>query len=174
VTLVHLPPKSPELNPVENLWHYLRSHYWSTPGTNQKKHIAGSLNWRTGKLIATVGGSRNVALFCKHLDELRSAYRCYRVIHVVLDNARFHTDSGSKLVRRYLEKWGERIVLHYLPSYSPDTNPIERVWWHMHDQVTRNHRCPDIDSLLRMVIRWLEQKGTFEIEGNHYPRTKAA
>jgi transposase len=29
LTLVHLPPKSPELNPTENLWHYLRSHYWS-------------------------------------------------------------------------------------------------------------------------------------------------
>jgi transposase len=29
VTLIHLPPYSPELNPVENLWHYLRSHYWS-------------------------------------------------------------------------------------------------------------------------------------------------
>jgi len=29
VTLVHLPPKSPELNPTENLWHYMRSHYWS-------------------------------------------------------------------------------------------------------------------------------------------------
>jgi transposase len=29
VTLVHLPPKSPELNPVENLWHYLRSHHRS-------------------------------------------------------------------------------------------------------------------------------------------------
>lgn len=29
VTLVHLPPKSPELNPIENLWHYLRSHHWS-------------------------------------------------------------------------------------------------------------------------------------------------
>jgi len=29
VTLVPLPPKSPQLNPVENLWHYLRSHYWS-------------------------------------------------------------------------------------------------------------------------------------------------
>ena len=23
------PPYSPELNPVENLWHYLKSHYWS-------------------------------------------------------------------------------------------------------------------------------------------------
>jgi transposase len=29
VTLVPLPPKNPELNPTENLWHYLRSHYWS-------------------------------------------------------------------------------------------------------------------------------------------------
>jgi hypothetical protein len=29
ITLVPLPPASPELNPVENLWHYLRSHHWS-------------------------------------------------------------------------------------------------------------------------------------------------
>ena len=29
VSLIALPPYSPELNPVENLWHYLRSHYWS-------------------------------------------------------------------------------------------------------------------------------------------------
>ncbi len=29
VSLIPLVPYSPELNPVENLWHYLRSHYWS-------------------------------------------------------------------------------------------------------------------------------------------------
>ena len=29
MTIVPLPPYSPELNPVENLWHYLRSHYWA-------------------------------------------------------------------------------------------------------------------------------------------------
>ncbi len=29
VTLVQLPPYSPELNPIENLWHSLKSHYWS-------------------------------------------------------------------------------------------------------------------------------------------------
>src|SRR5262245_18397651 len=29
VSLVGLLPYSPELNPVENLWHYLRSHHWS-------------------------------------------------------------------------------------------------------------------------------------------------
>lgn len=29
ITLVSLPPYSPELNPIENLWHYLKSHFWS-------------------------------------------------------------------------------------------------------------------------------------------------
>jgi len=29
ITLIQLPPYSPELNPIENLWHYLKSHYWS-------------------------------------------------------------------------------------------------------------------------------------------------
>jgi len=29
VTVIKLPPYSPELNPIENLWHYLKSHYWS-------------------------------------------------------------------------------------------------------------------------------------------------
>lgn len=29
VTLKYLPPRSPELNPIENLWHWITSHHWS-------------------------------------------------------------------------------------------------------------------------------------------------
>ena len=29
ITPLTLPPYSPELNPIENLWHYLKSHHWS-------------------------------------------------------------------------------------------------------------------------------------------------
>ncbi len=29
ITLLHLPPYSPELNPIERIWAYLRSHYLS-------------------------------------------------------------------------------------------------------------------------------------------------
>ncbi len=29
ITTIQLPAYSPELNPIENLWHYLKSHYWS-------------------------------------------------------------------------------------------------------------------------------------------------
>ena len=29
ISIVELPPYSPELNPAENLWHYFKSHDWS-------------------------------------------------------------------------------------------------------------------------------------------------
>lgn len=29
ITIIPLPAYSPELNPMENLWHYFRSHYWA-------------------------------------------------------------------------------------------------------------------------------------------------
>ena len=29
IALMELPPYAPELNPIENLWHYLKSHHWS-------------------------------------------------------------------------------------------------------------------------------------------------
>jgi hypothetical protein len=48
ITLVKLPPYSPELNPVENLWHYLRSHYWSNReyGDVDELFDAAEVAWR--------------------------------------------------------------------------------------------------------------------------------
>lgn len=140
-----------------------------TPGTNKKKYIAGSLDWRTGKLTATEGDKRNAELFLRHLDELRWKYRRCKVIHVICDNARFHGIAGSRLVGEYMAQWEHRIKLHYLPTYSPDANPVERVWWRMHEAVTRNHCCRDLDSLTDMVFQWLEEKGTFNTHSRFYP-----
>ncbi len=39
VTIVPLPAYSPELNPVENLWHYLRSHYWANRSYCDYDHL---------------------------------------------------------------------------------------------------------------------------------------
>ena len=145
-----------------------------TPGTNEKRYVAGSLDWRTGRLVATAGDRRDAALFVAHLDELRRRYRRCRVVHVVCDNARFHTAAGSRVVRAYLAEWGHRVVLHYLPAYAPDANPVERVWWRMHERVTRNHRCPDLASLTNLVFRWLDEERTFSTESQFYPSAEAA
>ena len=145
-----------------------------TPGSNVKRYLAGSMSWRSGELIVTQGNRRDAALFIRHLDDLRRRFRHYKVIHVICDNARFHTAAGSKLVRAYLAEHGERIKLHYLPAYSPKDNPIERVWWHLREQITRNHRCESIDELVKLVMAWLDEHGAFKIEGGLYERLKAA
>jgi len=145
-----------------------------TPGTNVKRYLSGSMSWRTGELVATQGTRRNAELFVAHLEDLRRRFRYCRRIHVICDNARFHTAAGSKVVRAYLAEHGGRIVLHYLPAYSPNDNPIERVWWHLHEQVTRNHRCESIEELMKLTMAWLDEHGAFKIEGAMYQRLRAA
>jgi transposase len=130
-----------------------------TPGNNEKRYLAGSLHWRTGQLLLSgPGRNRNADLFVAHLDDLRRRLRGYRVIHVVCDNARFH-DCGK--VQAFLARYKGRIVLHFLPKYAPETNPIERVWWHLHDTLTRNHRCRSIEELLEEVYDWTDQQNFY-------------
>src|SRR3954468_19459959 len=119
------------------------------PGTNQKRYVAGSIHWRTGQIFVTEGPKRNEELFLAHLEELRRRLRRYRKIHVICDNAKFHL---STAVQVYLWEHRDRIELELLPSYSPDANPMERVWWLLREHVTRNHRCRDQKELLEMVF----------------------
>lgn len=145
-----------------------------TPGTNQKRYLAGSLNWRTGDLIVTEGlkgEGRNSVLFLRHLEDLRTRLRRYRKIHVICDNAIFH---DCRAVHDYLASHGDRIVIHFLPKYAPDLNPIERIWWHLHEEITRNHQCRTMDELLDLVFEWLEHRRPFEVERDAYLRSKAA
>lgn len=145
-----------------------------TPGDNVKRYLSGSMSWRTGELVVTRGTHRNAELFVAHLEDLRRRFRYSRRIHVICDNARFHTVEGSRLVRQYLAEHGDRIVLHYLPTRSPKDNPIERVWWHLHEEITRNHRCQSIEELVKLTLAWLDERGAFKIEGRMYERLRAA
>lgn len=49
ITILYLPPYSPELNPVENLWGYLRSHYLSNRVFDGYDHLltAGAEAWQS-------------------------------------------------------------------------------------------------------------------------------
>lgn len=145
-----------------------------TPGTNQKRYVAGSIHWRTGQVFLTEGKpkqGRNTALFLAHLDDLRSRLRRYRKIHVICDQATCHT---SEAVAIYLWEHRDRIDLHLLPAYSPDCNPIERVWWHLHEEITRNHRCQTMRELLDLTFAWFRSKNPFQVEGSVYEVKEAA
>lgn len=145
-----------------------------TPGNNEKRYLAGSIHWRTGRVILSEGRPRegwSAALFLRHLDDLRRAFRQFKVIHVVCDNAGTHKAEGSKLVREYLAAWGNRVKVHYLPKYAPETNPIERVWWRLHEAVTRNHRCQTVQDLLDLTLDWFETRTHFLVRTSVYAET---
>jgi putative transposase len=145
-----------------------------TPGTNEKRYLSGSLNWRTGALIVTGGlpkEGRSAALFLRHLDALRRRLLRYQKIHVICDNARSHK---CQAVQKYLQRWGHRLVLHYLPTSAPDTNPIERIWWHLHEEITRCHRCQTMEELLDLVFTWLQKREPFVVEDAVYSLPLAA
>jgi putative transposase len=137
-----------------------------TPGDNDKRYLAGSLHWRTGKLIATLGPKRDGKLFTEHLDDLRHSLRRYRKIHVILDNAKFHYQSQP--LYEFLGEHSGRFAFHFLPKYAPELNPIERVWWVLHEQITRNHQCRSIEELVDLAFAWLAQRKRFKVEDEAY------
>ena len=69
-----------------------------------------------------------------HFEKLRQKYPKAPKIHLILDQGRYNT---SKETKEAAKKNG--IVLHYLPPYSPNLNPIERLWKVM-NEYTRNNR----------------------------------
>jgi len=137
-----------------------------TPGDNAKRYLAGSLHWRTGKLLTTLGDRRDGALFVRHLHDVRRRLRRYKKIHVICDNAKFHHDCWA--VWEFCYRYGDRVQLHFLPKYAPDLNPIERVWWRLHEQITRNHQCQSLAELVELALSWLQERRSFTVQDAVY------
>ena len=70
--------------------------------------------------------------------------------------------------------WGHRLVLHYLPTYAPETNPIERIWCCLHERITRCHRCQTMEELLDLIFAWLQERTHFMVEDKVYALLPAA
>lgn len=143
----------------------------ATPGDNRKCYLAGSLHWRTGQLLETWGPKRDGPLFVAHLHALRRRLRRYKKIHVICDNAWFHTDCWP--VWEFVQRHGDRVVLHFLPKYAPECNPIERVWWHLREEITRNHSCQTLEELVDLVCHWLADRKVFPVEDQEYQLEQA-
>ena len=133
-----------------------------TPGKNAKRYLAGALDARSGRLVWVEGERKTSALFIALLERLLASYRWAPVIHVILDNFRIH---DSRIVAAALGGFGGRVRLHFLPPYCPQANKIERVWEDLHANVTRNHRCPNIQALVRDVHYYLTKRNLSNLTG---------
>lgn len=92
-------------------------------------------------------------------QKIEEAYPCKTKIHVFCDNAGYYR---NKVVKRYLET--SRIVLHFLPPYSPNLNPIERLWKWMKERVIYNTYYPDFEDFRMAVMGFFELLPSLEAE----------
>lgn len=127
-----------------------------TPGQNQKRYLAGAQDAVTGELVWVEGESKNSLLFIQLLWQLTLHYPKAKKIHVILDNYSIHSTEQVRL--SLATAAGRRIQLHFLPPYCPDDNKIERTWQDLHANVTRNHKNPDMPSLMKRVRQYLRRR----------------
>lgn len=115
-----------------------------------RKSVAcfGAVSLRTGKLIHSMCerfDARTFETFLKKL--LRHRSRGKRMV-IVLDNARYH---HAILLAPLLRKYRKVLTLLFLPPYSPQLAPIERVWKLARRLATHNRFFATLDELLCAV-----------------------
>lgn len=100
----------------------------------------GSVNPITGQLVVNFAQKGNTETFKRHLKKILRTYKDKRKIIVYVDNVRYH---HAKKLKPFLEAHSE-LEIRFLPAYSPDLNPVERVWWYMRKSITHNRYLSSI------------------------------
>lgn len=104
-----------------------------TVASRTRMNIAGSIDLSTMKVITGEYETINGENIVKFLKQVKAAYPKAKKIHLILDQAGYHK---SGIVTDFAKANG--IELHYLPAYSPNLNPAERVWKVMNETARNN------------------------------------
>lgn len=108
----------------------------------------GAVRLRDGKFFyRREEGKFNGVTFFSFLKQLRRiSSRSGRKVVVIIDNARHH---HARHHAEWREKSKEKFMLAFMPPYSPELNPIERVWKLAKRKGTHNRYFP---SLREMIV----------------------
>ena len=112
-------------------------------GGHLRMNVIGMVCPRTGQFFAIEASHSDSVTYQAFLDEARKTVSFQRAINVlIMDNASWH--------RRKTANW-HGWQPKYLPPYSPDLNPIERIWLKMKAKWFNNHVCKNEEELLNRL-----------------------
>ena len=110
----------------------------------------GAVRIRDGKFAFRIETGVFNAITCwDFLRQLKKvSWQSRRKVIVLLDNARYH---HAKMHRPWREEHASEIEMLYLPPYSPDMNPIERVWKLTRRKCIHNRYFSTVDQIVDAV-----------------------
>jgi transposase len=117
-------------------------------GSNSKRRIIGTLNVITGQLFTLQRSHADVGTLIRFYRAVELAYPEAETIYIAQDNWPVHF---LPEVTTALES--TRVKLLRLPTYAPWTNPIEKVWRKLYQEILHQHEYRD---------RWAELQATVE------------
>lgn len=103
-----------------------------TPGQPKVHYGLGAVNYHTGETLVIIR-KRKRRLEVANLLQTLVEKLPTRTIYVAWDNASTHQDDEVEAVVRAA---AGRLILLYLPTYSPWLNPIEMLWRYFRREVT--------------------------------------
>ena len=115
-----------------------------TPAQPDRRYGIGAVNYHTGKTVVHFQRRKRRKEVAQLLEALLAKHPT-GTIYVAWDNASTHQDDEVEAVVRAA---AGRLVLLYLPTYSPWLNPIEMLWRHFRREVTHCELFASVKALL--------------------------
>lgn len=116
-----------------------------TPHQPQKHYGIGGVNYHTGETVVIFRRRKRRPQIAEFLQHLLNAHP-QETIYVTWDNVNTHQDDEVEAIVRSA---AGRLVLMYLPTYSPWLNPIEMLWRHFRREVTHCELFETVKLLLQ-------------------------
>jgi len=114
-------------------------------GAHIKENVIGAVRPSDGKFISLIMPEVNTDTFQIFLDHINEEIGDKKII-MIMDNATWH--KAVKL------NWGSIEPL-YLPAYSPDFNPIERIWLNLKNKFFTSFVAKSYDELREQLVEGL-------------------
>jgi putative transposase len=119
-----------------------------TPRQPYKRYGIGGVNYHTGETVVIVRRRKRRQEIAEFLQLLVDKHP-HETIYVTWDNCNTHEDDEIEAVVRAA---AGRLVLMYLPTYSPWLNPIEMLWRHFRREVTHCELFASVKALIEATL----------------------
>ena len=118
-----------------------------TSGKRKSYKVFGLIDYFTGRFFHQGHDARlNSASYTAFLAGVLRQTR--QPIMLIQDGAKYHTSAETE---RFFEQHATRMEVFQLPAYSPDYNPIEKLWKKIKEHETHLHYFPTFDALTLKV-----------------------
>ena len=124
-----------------------------TPGQPHRYYGIGAVNYHSGRTVVLFERRKRRKEIARLLEALVEKHPT-GTVYVAWDNADTHQDDEVEEVVRAA---AGRLVLLYLPTYSPWLNPIEMLWRHFRREVTHCELFESVKALLAAAADFFER-----------------